>query len=313
MLSAHDVTITLSGVQHFSLHDGPGIRTVLFFTGCPLRCNWCCNPECQNPTPQLVYSREWCLGVTTCGRCLTACNEDALCSIAGEAVSPDRDCCTGCGRCVAVCPGGALGFSAESRSLGAVLELLEAERDVISLGGGVTLSGGEPFMYPQGAAALLGALQERGLHTAVETCGFFDLDSVHVRQALAATNLLYYDVKHLDSARHKRGTGVENARILQNLQRIAMEFPSLPLVVRTPVVPGFNDDLMAMRDVAAFVSRIPTVERHELIPYHAFGESKYAQLGRPFPMWRFPGRVPEERLRKFVAMFREAGLPGGVL
>lgn len=161
-----------------------------------------------------------------------------------------------------------------------IVQEAEKDRDFYSTsGGGLTLSGGEPLVRPTLAAAVMTLARQKGLHTAIETCGWFDLDAPENRTALRHCDLLIFDLKHLDSRQHRAFTHMDNSRILENLDRIVREFPALPLWVRTPVVRGFNDNEADIRDMARHVAQLPTVTRHELLPCLPVGEEKYAQLG----------------------------------
>ena len=305
--SSRDIKCTICGIQHFSLHNGPGLRTAIFFKGCPLRCAWCCNPEAYSMQIGLSYDAERCIGLESCGLCLKTCPQQAIYSINNKSIGIARDLCTNCGACAGVCPSEALFMNGKSMSIEEILRHIGLDEAYIRNGGGITLSGGEPFMRPQGAAAILKAAQLRGLHTLVETCGFFDMDDPAVRQALQATDMLFYDIKHTDPIRHKQGTELENARILQNLSRIGKDYPSLKLVTRTPVVPGFNDTMAEMTNIARIVGSLSTVEWHELSACIPYCENKYAQLGIPC-LYTFAGRPSPQKMRDFAEIFEQAGI-----
>lgn len=297
---------TICGIQHFSLHNGPGVRSTVFFKGCPLRCAWCCNPESHSARPDLAYDAERCIGLDACGLCLAHCPLQAVYSVNGRGIGIARDICTNCGVCARGCPSGALFMDGQVMTVGKILQRLLLDEPYIRTGGGITLSGGEPFMRPHGAAAILRAARRRGLHTVVETCGFFDLDDPAAQQALHCTNMLYFDIKHTDPIRHKQGTEVENARILQNLFRIRKDYPSLKLITRTTVVPGFNDSPAEMTNIARIVSGVSPVE-HELSVCHTYCESKYAQLGIPC-LYTSAGRPSPQRMNEFANIFQLAGV-----
>lgn len=178
------------------------------------------------------------------------------------------------------CPSGALSLVGRAMTAADIVQEAEKDRDFYSTsGGGLTLSGGEPLVRPTLAAAVMTLARQKGLHTAIETCGWFDLDAPENRTALRHCDLLIFDLKHLDSRQHRAFTHMDNSRILENLDRIVREFPALPLWVRTPVVRGFNDNEADIRDMARHVAQLPTVTRHELLPCLPVGEEKYAQLG----------------------------------
>ena len=276
-------------IQKFSIHDGPGIRTTIFLKGCPLRCLWCDNPESQSMEPQMVFWDERCI---RCDACMAVCPQSAI--VADEAgrkqVSPDR--CDLCGRCLEECYAGALERIGRLMTVDKVLSLVEEDRPFYEQsGGGVTLSGGEPMTQPGFSQSLLRGCQERGIHTAIETCGHAPWK---VWQALLPhLDLILYDLKEVDSARHRRHTGVSNELILNNLRRLART--GKPIVVRRPVIPGYNDDEESIHALAHFVQELNTVRGVNLLPYHRFGQGKYKRLGWEYPMGDEPS-LKEERI-----------------
>ena len=295
-------------VQRFSLHDGTGIRTLVFLKGCPLRCRWCSNPEGQLCAPQLAYDDRKCIGRADCGDlCRRVCPVDAIEARDDGKVEIALDRCNACGQCVVECPSRALDLLGESLSVNEVLTVVEQDDAFYARsGGGITLSGGEPLTQPAFAARLLEAAQARGLHTAIETTGYAhwaDLERVcrHADQ-------VFYDVKCMGSDWHREGTGVENERILRNLQRLCGAFPALPIVVRTPVIPGFNDSPAEIRAIARFVTGLPRPVRYELLPYHRFGEAKYRELGRSYPMAGLEPPSPK-RMAMLASIAEEATAP----
>jgi pyruvate formate lyase activating enzyme len=269
-------------LQRFSLHDGPGIRTVVFLKGCPLACRWCSNPESQAAHPELAFHREACLGAAACGRCLAACAPAALRAAGGGRIVLDRKRCTGCMACAAACPPQALRVYGEAMTAAACLDIVEQDAPFYARsGGGITLSGGEPLHQAPFALALLEEARRRRIHRVMETCGegrFEDLAA-----ACGLLDGLIYDVKLMDAARHRRVTGRSNARILDNLGRIRAAFPRLPLCVRTPLVPGVNDRAAEIRPILEHVRRIPGAS-FELLDYHRLGRPKYVDLGRRPPL-----------------------------
>jgi pyruvate formate lyase activating enzyme len=267
-------------IRPFSLHDGPGLRTTVFFKGCPLNCWWCCNPESQAGRPELTWLRERCLG---CDRCQTVCPEDAL-RTSGDGVKVvDYNRCNLCGCCSAECPGEALTLIGRRVTVEEVLA--EAVRDALyfeASGGGLTLSGGEPLAQPDFAAELLRRYkhEEKGRHTAVETCGFAEWP---VFEKLAEdVDLFLYDLKHMDPLEHQRLTGVDNRLILENVRRLAEA--GRALVIRLPLITGINDSAQNLEATADFVRALPGVSRIDLLPYHRLGESKYRRLGKAYAL-----------------------------
>ncbi len=269
-------------IQRFSLHDGSGIRTLVFLKGCPLSCAWCSNPEGQAHFPELAYSAKRCIGTVECGRCTDACEVGAVREDDGR-VDIDRDLCTNCGECVDACPSQALELFGKRMGVDEVIRVAEEDGSFYARsGGGITLSGGEPLSQPHFAVQLLQAAERRGIDTALETCGHVRWEDLE--RACRHLNQLFFDIKLMDSKRHREATGVGNALILENLRRVCDEFPGLPVIARTPVIPGFNDTAEDIQAIADFVGGMPARPAYELLAYHRFGEPKYQQLGKPYPL-----------------------------
>lgn len=272
------VTGTVSGIRRLAIHDGPGIRTIVFFKGCPLRCLWCAAPETQSPNRELLFYPERCL---SCNNCVQACPEDAISVSANENRTINRSRCTVCGKCVEACYAEALRVVGEVRTVGQVLA--EVERDRIFYehsGGGMTISGGEPLQQVEFTRALLHACKKAGFHTALETCGFQSWELFET--TLGDLDLLLYDVKQMDPEKHKRFTGVSNEIILSNLKKAVAT--GVKTVIRVPVIPGFNDDDEDISAMGAFLQRIDRIERVDLLPYHRLGEEMYGRLDREYTL-----------------------------
>ena len=269
----------LFDVKRFAIHDGPGIRTTVFFKGCPLSCLWCHNPESQSSGPQLLYWAERCIG---CGACVGACAAGAV-SLENGVAKTDRALCTGCGACVEICPPQAREIAGEAWWLDRLLDTIE--RDLLfydESGGGVTLSGGEPLAQPEFALDVLAACKSRRIHTAVDTCGFAEWD---VLDAVASqTDLFLYDVKHLDDDRHRELTGVSNGLILENLERLSEA--GHRIWIRYPLIPCVNDAEGEIAALGRIVSRLKSVDAVHLLPFHRGGKRKRAGLGLA------PARIP---------------------
>ncbi|EGY25515.1 glycyl-radical enzyme activating family protein [Desulfovibrio sp. A2] len=268
-------------MQKYSVHDGAGIRTMVFFKGCPLRCAWCSNPESQRPQPERGFSRYRCLSPAVCGYCIPACPRGCILDIEGL-LAIDYTRCDGCLLCAQACPTGAMNVYGQRLTVAEVLETVEQDTVFYARsGGGMTLSGGEVMQQPEFAVALLREARHRRINTAMETCGHCDGDML--AEACRHLDSLIFDIKQLDSERHKQGTGVGNERILENFLRVCREFPELPILARTPVIPGFNDTEDDIRAIARFLPKRANL-RYELLPYHRMGQAKYEFLGRAFPM-----------------------------
>ncbi len=288
-------------IQRYSIQDGPGIRTTVFFKGCPLRCKWCSNPESQGSLPEVMVRRPKCEG---CGECVKACPRGAVDLVEGR-VHIDRSLCDLCMDCVEACPTGALEVTGREITVGEALhECCQDEPFYRNSDGGVTLSGGEPLYQPEFALHLLKACKEKALSTALDTCGYASwevLDAI-----LVYTDLVLFDLKHLDPETHRMGTGVENERILQNLRKMT-DFGRARVWIRIPLIPGFNDSEEHARAVAKVLAGMP-VEKVSLLSYHEWGRPKYESLGRDYP---FEGRDrdDEEKVGKIKVLLESEGLP----
>jgi pyruvate formate lyase activating enzyme len=294
-------------IQRYSLHDGSGIRTLVFLSGCPLRCTWCSNPEGQSCAPQLAYDVRRCIGREACGEaCQRVCPVSAIHPAGDGKVRLDLAACTTCGECVVVCPPRALERLGDGMSVEEVLDAVEHDGPFFARsGGGITLSGGEPLVQAEFSARLLESARARGLRTALETSGcvpWADLGG-----ACRHADEVFYDVKCMDAGRHREATRVGNERILLNLRRLCEHFPGLPIVVRTPIVPGFNDAPEAIRAICAFLEGLSGRVRYELLPYHRFGEPKYRKLGRVYPLAELEP-PSAERMAELRQVVEESGL-----
>ena len=259
-------------IQRYSIHDGPGIRTTVFLKGCPLRCFWCQNPESQTQRAELFFDQSKC---NSCARCVAVCPTGAS-DMGGEKSRVDRRSCTGCGKCAEVCP------TEARRVIGQVLTSEEVMRQVLrdlrfyeNSGGGVTLSGGEPTAQPHFALSILQKCKEAGIHTALDMCGHAPWSTL--KELLAYTDFVLYDIKHLNPRQHQRATGKDNRLILRNVRRI---FPYRPMRIHVPVIPGFNDSPEAVKAIARFVKTELGPVAIDLLPYNKMGEGKYKLLGR---------------------------------
>ena len=263
----------LFNIQRFSLHDGPGIRTNVFFKGCPLRCIWCHNPEGFDKAPELEYNAVKCIG---CGRCAAACPEGCHSLVEGEHIL-NRDKCVRCFRCVDACVAGALLAAGREYTVGEVMEKVELDRPFYeNSDGGITLSGGEPFFQPEFALALLEESKKRGLHTAVETCGMCPEDVI--RRAAPLVDLFLFDYKITGEEEHRKYTGAGQETILKNLRTV--NELGRKIVLRCPVIPGINDNERHLSAVAALADELENVIRVDVEPYHDLGRAKYAKFDR---------------------------------
>lgn len=279
-------------IRRYSIHDGPGIRTAVFFKGCPLACAWCHNPESQSYRPELLLRSGRCI---SCGSCVGACQPDAIDNLYGV----DRERCINCGKCVIVCPAEARELVGRQLSVNEVMAEIDSDRVFYDQsGGGVTFTGGEPLAQPRFLLDLLTACRRRGLHTAVDTSGYAPWPILNETRPLA--DLFLYDLKLMDDARHIQWTGVSNVEILSNLRRLSEA--GHQILVRIPVIPGINDDEANLRAAGEFLVSLPHVPFVELLPYHNIAETKYAGLGRKYALPEIHSPTPErvEEIQLFL-------------
>ena len=268
---------TVFNIQRYSIDDGPGIRTTVFFKGCPLSCVWCSNPESQNLEPELMHRQSLC---KRCYRCVEACPEGAI-TVGPDGIEIDRDLCTVCGDCVEACPHDAMWITGKEMSVDEVFEVVERDVDFYrDSGGGVTLSGGEVLLQPGFALALLKRCKEAGFHTTVDTAGQGDTEGL--KSLLPYVDLVYFDIKHIDPKIHRAQAGRTNETILRNFEEVAAS--GVPFVVRVPVVPGFNDSSDAISDIADLVATTSPGATVHLLPYHRYGQQKYDMLGLDYEL-----------------------------
>lgn len=268
-------------VQKYSIYDGPGIRTLFFFKGCPLRCKWCSNPESLERKYQVMYQRNMC---SDCGECVAVCPLKIHKIDASDGSHyVDRSInCNGCRLCEKVCPKKALSIAGEDRLLSDLLAIaLEDLPFYQTSGGGVTLGGGEVATQPDFAANLLMECQNAGIHTAIETCGHAPLKSL--LKIAEFCNLFLYDMKHIDPEKHLEYTGVRNERILENLTELIER--RYQVKVRMPLMKGLNSDSETIRKTIEFLQPFkdrPNFQGIDLLPYHKLGINKYDQLNKEY-------------------------------
>jgi pyruvate formate lyase activating enzyme len=298
-----ELTGLVTDFQRFSIHDGPGIRTIVFLKGCPLRCAWCANPETISPRPEIMHIPHNCIG---CGKCVQACPERCFSRCEAGDVRLDRTRCLlpGCGACQRVCYANAANISGRYLSVDEVMEVVLRDREFYErTGGGVTFSGGEPFAQPRFLGALAQTAKERLLDTAVETCGHVSWETM--AEVLSFLDRVLMDVKHSDPEAHRRGTGVDNRLILENLKKL--DGRGIPLRIRLPLIPGFNDTEENVRATAKLVSGLKNIEALDILPYHRMGEPKWSQVGRTYDLH---GLAPHgaERVYALAGIAREYGI-----
>lgn len=294
-------------IQRFSLHDGPGIRTLIFFKGCSLTCEWCSNPEGIRFEPELRNDRRLCAG---CGKCLQNCPSGAV-SAGREGIAIDRVKCRKCGVCVENCTPKALSWWGQWYTVQQLYD--QARRDkpfYESSGGGVTLGGGDPLLQNKPAIALLKICRENGINTAIETAGNYKWE--YLENAAPYCDTIHFDLKAWNGKTSRRCTGVDNTRILENLRRLDSLIAGWEvrprLIVRAVIMPGNNYTPENFREAAVFFGGLRALERLELLPFHNLGEYKYDQLERPY---RFRGNnnLKAEDLEEYKSILEQMGLP----
>lgn len=258
-----------------STEDGPGIRSTVFFKGCPLHCTWCQNPEAMDPQVEIGFYPQCCIG---CFDCEEVCPEGAI--LKGEDQRIDRALCTRCGKCAEVCPGKAIRRIGRYYERDELLEALLRDRVFYEVsGGGVTLSGGEPTLWPEYAGELLKGLKQEGIHTALQTCGHFDYD-LFKEKLLPWVDLIMYDIKLIKSEEHLRCTGRDNQKILENFTRL-LNGPA-QMLPRIPLIPGFTASEENLEGISSFL-KDRSVRTCSLLPYNPLGLSKWESLGKKRP------------------------------
>lgn len=280
MSETHDkssLTGMIFDIQRFSINDGPGIRTTVFFKGCPLTCLWCDNPESQKSNPELLYFDSLCV---RCYRCVAVCPTGATTMAADGSIAIDRKLCQACGTCVQGCPSEARAISGKLMTVDEVLDIVKKDSLFYrNSGGGVTASGGEPTHQPVFLEEFFRRCQESGLHTALDTCGYVRWEVLE--RVLEHVDLVLFDVKHMDPATHMALTGADNKLILENAKNIVRK--GKPMVLRLPLIPGCNESEENIKSVAEFAVQIEA-RRIDILPYHGLGINKYKRLGEEYKL-----------------------------
>jgi len=290
-------------IQRFSIHDGPGIRTTVFFKGCPLRCLWCGNPESISPYPSLSYVPERCIA---CGQCVKACQRGAVSTDAAGKAVVDRQRCNACGDCVPRCDPKALEMVGREAGVEEVLAVVLRDREYYAAsGGGLTLSGGDPLLQPDFASALLYAARVEGLHCCMETAGHAEWEVVDSLRPLV--DLWLYDFKETDSQRHWKYTSVPNTQILANLRRL--HAAGSRILLRCPMIPQHNARQEHLDGIVALTRELPKLVGVEVLPYYDLWRGKLKRFGLES---RLPESVkPPDRatVDSWIVHLRERGVP----
>lgn len=283
-----------------TIHNGPGIRTLILFKGCPLRCLWCSTPEAQKAEPEIAIYPSKC---THCGECVTVCALRAI-NLTNETVSINRSLCNNCGECAQACYPEAIELLGQPMT---VEELLtEVKKDVVIYkhsGGGVTISGGEPLLDANFTSKLLRAFKEEGISVGVDTCGY--VRWANLRPMLLYIDFFLWDIKHTDPEEHKRLTGVSNKLILSNARSVSDK--NIPLYIRVSVIPGYNDSEENIRATCELAQGLSSVVEVGLLPLHHLGKARYDSLNRPYPIANTP-LVPDSVLQSMKGLVESYGL-----
>ncbi|NFB30912.1 choline TMA-lyase-activating enzyme [Clostridium botulinum] len=298
-------------IQKYNMYDGDGIRTLVFFQGCPLRCKWCANPEGLEKKYRVMLKSNLCVN---CGACVSACPV-GIHTISNKTlkheVNRDIDC-IGCGKCKEACLKSAISIVGEEKTISELLKIVEEDRTFYEMsGGGATLGGGEVLMQPEAATSLLMACKQEGINTAIETCGYTKLETI--LKVAEFVDLFLFDIKNINSDRHHELTGVRNERILENLQELLKN--KYNVKIRMPLLKGINDSQDEIEKTMEFLLPYKDYKNFkgiDLLPYHKMGVNKYNQLGMEYPIKDDPS-LKNEDLDRIEGWIKKYDLPVKVI
>jgi pyruvate formate lyase activating enzyme len=298
--SHHSQRAIITNIQGFSIHDGPGIRTVVFFKGCPLSCQWCANPECLSGKPQMGFLKDLCMH---CGKCLEACPNNAILQAEGEH-RIDYSRCQSCGQCNDQCYYGALVRYGESMTLAEVWDAVRRDKIFYESSGGVTVSGGEPLLYPAFVRELFELSRQERINTCVETCGFVDPEAL--LEIIPVTDHFLFDLKLMDPEGHRKQTGQSNDKILKSAALLIER--GADVLFRQPLIPGVNDAIENIEATARFlISLGKNAAKLQIMPFHRMGQSKYKALNMIYTMEGL-GAAEDEQAEAALKAYVQCGI-----
>lgn len=281
----------ITDIKRFAVHDGDGIRTTVFFKGCSLRCAWCHNPETIFPKCELAFYEHKC---TLCGKCAVVCPNHAI--VEGRHIFL-REQCRLVSTCTKVCPNDALTIYGKEMEISEICQVLLKDKEFYeNSGGGITLSGGECLLQPEACRAILENMKRNGVSTAVDTAG--NVLRENIDAVIGLTDVFLYDVKHIDSQKHRVGTGSGNELILSNLKYISDKGGTIE--IRIPIIPDFNDDMETMEKIGLLLQDLKGITKVRLLPYHNYAQSKYDALGKSVVM-RAMGTAKIQEMKELLA------------
>jgi pyruvate formate lyase activating enzyme len=292
-------------ITRMTVHNGPGIRTLILFKGCPLRCIWCSTPESQKESVEVAFFPDKCI---LCGDCIPVCPQSAI-SILAKTIILNREICDNCGQCVSACNTDALLLFGQEYT---VEELVaEVKKDEIIYkhsSGGATVSGGEPFFRPEFLLTLLKELKQSGINCGIDTCGYTARE--HIEAVIPYVDFFLRDIKHMNRENHIDYTGVSNDLILDNLRFVSDN--RIPVYLRLPLIPGYNDSKNNLLDLCNFAKTLSSLQEIDLLPLHHLGKARYAALDREYPIDGIP-LIKGEKLEEMKHLVESTGLKCNII
>jgi pyruvate formate lyase activating enzyme len=286
-------------LQNYAIYDGPGIRTIVFLKGCPLRCEWCQNPESQQLSPEISYFKEKC---QLCEICVRSCPNKAL-KLINDEIIRDKTLCTTCGICAENCPNEVMEIIGWEANVEEIVDKVLMDKPFYdNSGGGATFSGGEPTMQIKFLLELLKELKEKGIHTAIETCGYFKEEIIE--ELVKFVDLFLFDIKLFDREKHKDFTGVNNSKILANFSKILSIVGPQRIIPRIPLIPGVNTDLTTIQQIIEFLQKLNYDGQIHLMPYNKLIKTKYEKVGMG-ALYKDFGLLSDETLDRITKLFKE--------